>query len=120
MASRTVLSARQTHIEKMTRCADSFRAALLILSSVGVATSATTVHSDDQPAAQPASVPAVEPAALKLARHDLVRWTEQAKVLADVAAQANVAFEAANKAFRRHGRQRAAKPLANQRVHNEW
>jgi hypothetical protein len=37
--------------------------------------------------------------ALKLARHDLARWTEQAKVLADAAAKANAALDAANNAL---------------------
>ncbi|MBI3866499.1 MAG: WD40 repeat domain-containing protein [Planctomycetia bacterium] len=58
---------------------------------------------DDAPAAQPAAAqpaaPAAEPLALKVARHDLARWTERAKVLADAAAQANAAFDVANKSL---------------------
>lgn len=66
--------------------------ALLVLIAAGTARSA------DQPAAAQPAAPAPEPQALRLARHDAVRWAERTKALTDAAARANAALEAANKA----------------------
>jgi hypothetical protein len=58
---------------------------------------APRMPADEQPAPAPAAV--AEPVALKLARHDLSRWTERARVLADAATQASAAFDTATKAL---------------------
>ncbi|MBS0267279.1 MAG: hypothetical protein JSS02_35470, partial [Planctomycetes bacterium] len=65
------------------------------------ASSGPTVIAAEDPRANPAAAApaaAAEPAAVKFTRSDLERWTAQAKVLTDAAAQAAAALEAANKA----------------------
>lgn len=56
-------------------------------------------NADEPSAAQPPVAAVGEATALKLARHDVVRWVDRAKALADAAAQVNAALEAANKAL---------------------
>jgi len=80
------------------RCPPEFQLLLLAVLTLTQCVTPSKLHADDQPAAQPAPAPMPEAPALKLARHDTVRWADRAKALADAVGQANTALENANKA----------------------